>query len=151
LVLVPEGVMKILKWVAIVLGVYASFVVAFEAGYLGTYQPSFADSGIPMLVITTTDQSGESRDRMVARFETDEGLYVSAHHWTRGWYKRARDNPDVRVEIDGVVADYVAVPVEGEEFDRVAARFPLPLVVRFLMGFPPPRDILRLDPTMPAR
>jgi hypothetical protein len=54
----------------------------------------------------------------------------------------------VRVEIDGVVADYIAVAVEGEEFERVAAEHPLPLRFLFLMGFPPPRDILRLDPAM---
>ena len=51
------------------------------------------------------------------------------------------------LEIDGAAADYVAVPVEGEEFERVAAEYPLPLPIRFLMGFPPPREILRLDPT----
>lgn len=142
--------MKVLKWLGVVVAVYVCFVVAFETGYLGMYQPSFESSGIPMLVITTTDDSGESRDRMVARLETDGKLYVSAHHWLRGWYKRARENPNVRVEIDGVVADYIAVPVDGEEFERVAAEHPLPLPVRFLMGFPPPRDILRLDLIAPG-
>ena len=142
--------MKVLKWFGIVAAIYVIFVVAFGAGYLGTYQPSFEDSGIPMLVITTTDDSRESRDRMLARFETDGKLYVSAHHWPRGWYKRARKNPNVRVEIDGVVSDYIAVPVDGEEFERVADAHPLPLMARFLMGFPPPRDILRLDSTTPS-
>jgi len=136
---------KPLKWVGIVVVFYVAFVVAFEAGYLGAYQPSFEDAGIPMLILTTTDESGESRDRMLARFETDGKLYVSAHHWPRGWYKRALRSPEVRVEIDGMVSDYVAVPVEGEEFRRVAAEYPLPFLVRFLMGFPPERDILRLD------
>jgi hypothetical protein len=46
------------------------------------------------------------------------------------------------------VADYIAVVVEGEEFERVAAEHPLPLPILFLMGFPPPRDILRLDPAV---
>ena len=55
-------------------------------------------------------------------------------------------NPDVLVEIDGVESDFVAVPVEGEEFERIAAEYPLPLPIRFLMGFPPQREILRLDP-----
>lgn len=27
----------------------------------------------------------------------------------------------MRIEIDGVIADYLAVPVEGAEFDRVVA------------------------------
>jgi hypothetical protein len=39
-----------------------------------------------------------------------------------------------------------AVTLEGEELDRVAAKHPLRLLTWFLMGFPPPRDMLRLDP-----
>lgn len=139
--------MKVLKWVGVVVGIYAGFVVAFETLYLGWYQPKLERTGIPMLVITTTDDSGVSRARRLARFETDGKLYVSAHHWPRAWHRRAVENPNVRVEIDGAVADYVAVPVEGEEFERVAAEHPVPLPIRFLMGFPPPREILRLDPT----
>jgi uncharacterized pyridoxamine 5'-phosphate oxidase family protein len=99
-----------------------------------------------MIVITTTDDKGESNNTMVARFVTDGKLYVSAHHWTRGWYKAARKNPNVRGEIQGNTEDYIAVPVEGEEFKWVAAEHPLPFQVKFLMGFPPPRQILRLDP-----
>ena len=140
--------MKVLKWVGVLVAVYAGFVVAFETLYLGWYQPKLASTGIPMLVITMTDDSGVSRERRLARLESDGKQYVSAHHWPRGWYSRAVENPNVRVEIDGAVADYVAVPAKGEEFERVAAEHPLPLPVRFLMGFPPPRDILRLDPTM---
>ena len=137
--------MKALKWLGIVAAVYVSFVVVFETGYLGIYQPSFENSGIPMLVLTTTDDAGKSRDRMLARMETDGKLYVSAHHWPRGWYKRALKNPNVRIKIHDMVSDYIAVPVDGKEFERVAKDHPLPLPVRFLMGFPPPREILRLD------
>ena len=99
-----------------------------------------------MIVITTTDDKGESNNTMVARFITEGKLYVSAHHWTRGWYKAALKNTNVRGEIQGNVEDYIAVPVQREEFELVAAGFPLPLSARFLMGFPPPRQILRLDP-----
>ena len=139
--------MKALKWIGIVLGIYVAFVFLFETVYLGWLQPSFADGGIPMLAITTTDASGESDRRMLARLETGGKIYVSAHHWPRGWYHRAVANPEVRVEIDGVEGPYTAVPVAGAEFERVAAEFPLPFPIRFMMGFPPERDILRLDPT----
>ncbi len=139
---------KVLKWVGVIVAVYVAFVVAFETLFLGLYQPKLGSTGIPMLVITTTDDSGVSRERRLARLETDGKVYVSAHHWPRGWYSRAFENPNVRVEIDGAVADYIAVPVDGEEFERVAAEHPLPLPILFLMGFPPPRDILRLDPAM---
>ena len=140
--------MKALKWLGIIAAFYVSFVVVFETVFLGMYQPTLESTGIPMLVITTTDDSGEPLERRLARFETDGKLYVSAHHWTRGWYKRSLKNPNVQVEIDGVTLEYIAVPVEGEEFEQVAAQYPLGVLVRFLMGFPPPRDILRLDPAM---
>ncbi len=139
--------MKALKWIGVAVAVYVGFVVAFETLFLGLYQPKLERTGIPMLVITTTDDSGVSRARRLARFETDGKLYVSAHHWPRAWYSRAIENPNVRVEIDGAVADHIAVPVDGEEFERVAAEHPLRLPIRFVMGFPPPREILRLDPT----
>ena len=154
--------MKGLKWLGIVAAVYVCFVFLFESVFLGMYQPSFEDPegcsnidgqqtlrrecGIPMIVITTTNDDGESTDRMVARFITDGKIYVSAHHWTRGWYKEARKNPNVKGEIQGKVKDYVAVPVEGEEFEKVSYEHPLPLPARILMGFPPKRQILRLDP-----
>ncbi len=140
--------MKVLKWIGAIVAVYVGFVVAFGTLYLGLYQPELKRTGIPMLVITTTDDSGVSRERRLARLESDGKVYVSAHHWARGWYNRALENPNVRVEIDGAVADYIAVPVDGEEFERVAAEHPLPLPILFVMGFPPPRDILRLDPAM---
>ena len=138
--------MKVLKWLGVIFAVYVAFVVAFETLFLGLYQPKLGNTGLPMLVITTTDDSGVSRERRLARFETDGELYVSAHHWPRGWHRRALENPDVSVEIDGVVADYLAVSVEGKEFERVAVEHPLPLRFLFVMGFPPPREILRLDP-----
>ena len=139
--------MKVLKWLGILFGIYVVFVLLFEFVYLGYMQPSFEEAGIPMLDITTTNGSGEARVRRLARFESENGsTYVSAHHWPRGWYHELMVNPRVTVEIDGVATEYTAVAVEGEEFDRIAAEFPLGFVVRFLMGFPPERDIVRLDP-----
>ena len=140
--------MNALKWIGVAIAVYIGFVIAFETLYLGWYQPKLAATGIPMLVITTTDDSGVSDERRLARLETDGKLYVSAHHWPRGWHGRAIENPNVRVEIEGVASDYRAVSVDGEEFERVAVEYPLPFLVRFLMGFPPPREILRLDPAL---
>ena len=49
--------MKVLKWVGVLVAVYVGFVVAFETLFLGLYQPKLERSGIPMLVITTTDDS----------------------------------------------------------------------------------------------
>ena len=76
--------MKVFKWLGIVAVVYVIFVLLFESVFLGMYQPSFEssegcsnadgqktlrrDCGIPMIVITTTDDKGESNNTMVARF-----------------------------------------------------------------------------------
>ncbi|MEM7079649.1 MAG: nitroreductase/quinone reductase family protein [Pseudomonadota bacterium] len=120
-------------------------MLLFDGVYIGLNQAKLEGSGIPMLVITTTDEDGTADSRRLARIESKGKLYVSAHHWWRGWYHRAVANPNVSVEIDGVTATYLAVPVSGAEFDQVAADFPLGVVIRILMGFPPPRDILRLD------
>jgi hypothetical protein len=139
-------VLKALKWLGGTVGFYALFVVIFEAGYLGYAQPSFEDSGIPMLVLTTTSPSGETKDTMLARITVGENIYVSAHHWSRGWHSNAIKNPEVLVTIDGARSARKAVPVEGLEFQNAANALPLNFPVRFLMGFPlAERQILRLD------
>ena len=149
--------MKALRWFGYAGLIYVVLVFLFETLFLGYNQPSFEDEGgcsgfgqdcgIPMIIIKTTDDKGQSTDRMLARFNsTDGGIYVSAHHWPRNWYKEAVKNPNVKGTINGEVRDYLAVPVEGEEFDMVDRGFPLGLPVKIMMGFPPKRQILRLDP-----
>ena len=135
--------MRALKWIGRILGAYVAFVVLFETVLLGALQPDFA--GYPMILLTSTDEMGEAKMRKLAVFKTDEKIYLSAHHWPRGWYQRALSYPDVVAELDGIEARYVAVQVQGEEFERVSQRHPLPLPIMLLMGFPPEREILRLD------
>ena len=139
--------MKIVKWILITVMAYVGLVILVET-WLGVFQPTLARTGFPMLVITTTDPPGGSRDRRLARWETGGGLYVSAHHWPRSWYRQALENPKVQVTIDGVAGDYIAVPVEGEEYAQVVAEWPIPFRMRFVMGFAP-RNVLRLDPQPP--
>src|SRR5258706_16332074 len=131
--------MKILKIVAIVALVYAGIVTAFES-MIGTIQPMPEKT----LVITTFDESGTPHDRVVSRLDSSGKLYVSANHWPRAWYRRALANPDVEATIDGSKGNYRAVPVEGEEGDRVDAEHPHPAWFRFMTGYPP-RKIVRLD------
>jgi F420H(2)-dependent quinone reductase len=138
--------MKIAKWLAIAVGVYLVLVVAFECfvTFMGKRQ---ADHGVrpdeDWVVITTTDASGP-QDTVIAGVEVDGHLYVSANHWPRSWYRRATAHPEVEVTHAGHRGPYKAVPVSGEELVRVAARYHLPWMVRFLSGFPP-RSYLRLD------
>jgi hypothetical protein len=129
-----------LKVAAIVVLAYVAIVAAFES-FIGFLQPA----GGRTLVITTFDAKGAAHDRVVARLESDGRLYVSANHWPRAWYRRALQNPDVQLTVDGEKGDYRAVPVTGAERDRVEREHGHGLAFRILTGFPP-RRFLRLDP-----
>ena len=141
--------MKAAKLVAILLLIYAGIVVAIEGILIGLiggvfgFQPT--EFEFPVLVISTTARDGSSTDRVLGRLESDGQLFVAANHWPRAWYQRALENPKVQVGLDGEKADYLAVPVTGNERDRMLAEHPMPIVARLLFGFPP-RAFLRLDP-----
>ncbi len=132
--------MKAAKIIAISFLVYIGIVVAFES-MLGYFQPA----GQGTLVITTTDEDGNTNDRVLARLESNGQLYVSANHWPRAWYNQALENPQVQATIDGEKAAYLAVPVTDEEHDRVNGEYSHGMVFRIVTGFPP-RYFVRLDP-----
>jgi hypothetical protein len=132
--------MRALKWIVILAIAYVGLVVAFES-MLGYLQPA----GDGTLVITATDDAGDSNGRVVSRLEHDGRLYVAANHWPRAWYENALENPQVTITLDGVEGDYLAVPVRGQEHTEVDAANSLPLMFRFVTGFPP-RYFIRLDP-----
>lgn len=131
--------MKAAKILAIVLAGYVGIVVVFES-LIGFFQPAGGDT----LVISTTDPDGRESDRVLSRLESGGQLYVAANHWPRAWYERALENPDVEVALDGETSVRRAVPITGEEHDRVNSDNSLPFVFRVLTGFPP-RYFLRLD------
>ncbi len=131
--------MKAGKLFAIVLGGYVGIVVAFES-LIGFFQPAGEDT----LVITTTDEDGNTNDRVLARLESSGKLYVAANHWPRAWYNQALKNPDVQIALDGERTARRAVLVTGEEHDRVNSENRHGLAFRLLTGFPP-RYFLRLD------
>lgn len=132
--------MKIAKTIVIVVLVYIGIVVAFES-LIGVFQPA----GEATLVITTTDEDGVTNDRVLSRLESEGQLYVAANHWPRAWYKQALENPKVQIALGEEKGAYLAVPVEGEEHDRVGRDNGVGVIFRLLTGFPP-RYFLRLDP-----
>ncbi len=123
-----------------VLLVYVGLVVAFES-MLGYFQPG----GQETLVITTYNDAGAAHDRVVARLSSNAQLYVAVNHWPRAWYRQARDNAEVQVDLGAGSQDYRAILVDGAEAERVDADHPLGAGFRFLTGFPP-RYFFRLDP-----
>ena len=129
---------------------YAAIVVLFESLIVALGPLELTDIGLPVLVLTTTDEDGDTRNRALARMEIDGQLFVSANHWPRGWYNRALANPNVQVTVDGEKAGYLAVPASEEENERLNVELPMPVVARFLTGFPP-RSFLRLEPRQASR
>ena len=119
---------------------YVGLVVVFET-LLGVLQPDTGDT----IVITTTDAHGVSTDRVLWRDFAGGRHYASANHWPRAWYRNALENPRVRVTMDGTTADYIAVPVDDEEHERVAAEIGNGILFKLMVGFAPQR-FLRLDP-----
>ena len=134
--------MKAVKIVSIVVLVYVGIVVVFES-LIGVLQPASEST----LSITTFDGDGTPHDRVLSRLESNGQLYVAANHWPRAWYTRALENADVEVTLDDSKGkgEYRAVPVAGAEHGQVDNENSLPLVFRFLTGFPP-RYFVRLDP-----
>lgn len=134
-----DRTMKVLKILLTLAIVYVAIVVAFES-LLGYVQPQ--NDGT--LIITTTDAEGNTSDRVLSRLEVDGKTYVAVNHWPRAWYKEALAHPDVQIQYQGATTSYLAVPVAGAEHDSVQSARPVPIFMRFLMGFAP-RYFLRLD------
>lgn len=132
---------KPLKIAGIVLLLYVGLVIVFES-LLGYFQPANQAT----LVITTSNDQGELHERVVARLNSNGQLYVAVNHWPRAWYRQARSNPAVQVDLGAGPMDYRATLIDGAEADRVNADHPLGLGFRFLTGFPP-RYFFRLDPS----
>ena len=132
--------MKAVKIIAILILVYVGIVVTFES-LIGYFQPA----GQSTLVITTTDEDGDTNDRVLARLESNGQIYVAANHWPRAWYRQVLKNPAVQVAFDGEKNNYVAVPASDEEHNRVNGENSHSIVFRLLTGFPP-RYFVRLDP-----
>ncbi len=132
--------MKAVKIVAIAVVAYVGIIVAFES-LIGYFQPADGST----LVITTFDGDGVPHDRVLSRLESNSQLYVAVNHWTRAWYHRLLEKPEVHVTLDGKKGNYRAVPVTGVEHDRIASENNLGVAIRILTGFPP-RYFVRLDP-----
>ena len=131
--------MRAIKILAILLGVYVLVVVVIES-LLGYYQPANQST----LIITTTNAEGVSNDRVLAKIEFNDQIYVAANHWPRAWYSQALTNPNVSATIDEEKNDYIAVPVTDAEHAEVDGANSLGLVFKMLTGFPP-RYFLRLE------
>ena len=138
---------KLAKWgligVAGIFLLYVGSVVYFEAR-LGYMQPQ----GSTSLVLATFASDDERHERVLRLEQIDGNNYIAVNHWPRRWYRYALNNPAVEVKMPGTdgFALYTAVPLEGEELDRISDIYSFGFEFRFRTGFPP-RRFLRLDPS----
>ena len=109
------------KILLIVLVVYIGIVVLFES-WLGYSQPQ----GDGMVTINTTSDEGATSGRVVSLLKSNDNLYIARNHWPKRWYDQALANPEISVESAGMTNNYLAVPVTGDEYNRVDSDNPLP-------------------------
>lgn len=131
--------MKAVKVIIILALIYVGIVATFES-LLGYFQPEAQNT----MVISTFDESWVGSDRVVARIENEGKLYVAVNHWPRAWYNQVLANPVIDITLDGTRTRYVAVQLDGDEYQKVNKSHELGLMFRFLTGFPP-RKLMRLD------
>ena len=82
---------------------------------------------------------------VVANYETDGPALRVGQSLASGLVSSRPVEPRRGAAIDGASGDYRAVPVTGEEHERVDAAHPHSVTFRILTGFPP-RRVVRLDP-----
>ncbi len=136
---------KIRNWSLIsIMGLFVVYVLSivwYEAN-LGYNQPQ----GSTSLVIASFNDNNERHERVLRLQQIDGKNYIAANHWPRAWYKQALNNPDVEVKMPGTntFEPFLAVPLQGEEEERVGEVYNFGFEFRFRTGFPP-RYFLRLD------
>ena len=99
------------------------------------------------IIIATYDEGNERHERVLSLREMDNEKYISANHWPRAWYRQALVNPNVEIKLAGEerFANFLAVPLENAEDERIRERFKPSFRAQLRMGFAP-REYLRLEP-----
>ena len=124
--------MKIKKTIFFIFFGYLGLVFVFET-FLGIMQPRSGDT----MVITSFDASGKARKRVVSRLEQGGQIFVAVNHWPRAWARRIQLNPNVQITYSEITSNYNAVVLKGEDHLQASSNFAVPLLFRFLTGFPP--------------
>ncbi len=132
--------MKIVKVLSVLIAVYIGAIAAM-GGFVAYFQPQMPG----VLMLTTTDEEGKAYNRLLGRFEVDGVRYLAVNSWPRRWYELALANPNVEITVDGQRTQFTAVRIDSIERQHMLEKYPTPLWMKILSGFPP-RQFLRLDP-----
>ena len=102
--------MKIIRIVAIIMGVYVVLGLAID-GAIGYFQPQSETTA----VLRTFDEAGNPQEAVLSLLDDGGTLWVESGHWFRGWYHRLLIKPEVELVRGGEVGAYRAVPVDTPE------------------------------------
>ncbi len=140
--------MRIVRIVAIALGVYVLLCLAFDS-VIGYRQPQFDNTA----VLRSFDANGEAHDTVLGLLDDDGQLWVQSGHWFRGWYRRVLANGEVQLIRDGEPpVSYRAMPLDTPEAVETVTRLMgkgtsnAYWVVRAMLLFAPIKPV-RLDPS----
>ena len=84
--------MKVIRIVAIVLGIYVAVGLVLE-GAIGYSQPQTGSTA----VLRTYDADGQFHDTVLGLLDDGGQLWVESGHWFRGRYHRVVSNPEVEL------------------------------------------------------
>jgi len=105
---------RALRFGALVVAGFVVLVLVLD-GLAGIAQPALDPEGAEG-VLRTTDEHGAVHETRLAVFDDATGaVWVQSGHHFRGWYERAKQNPEVEFVRDGAVHAYLAVPLESPE------------------------------------
>ncbi|MEM1435297.1 MAG: nitroreductase/quinone reductase family protein [Pseudomonadota bacterium] len=124
------------------LGIVGTYLVLFLVAELAVWrlQPPMA-TGITLSIPT---EAGTTLERTVHGHKFEGRLYIASNHWFRKWYHAVLAHPEILVTRNGNTHAYSAVPVTGEERQRLQANYRMG-ALRIVTAFAPSR-FLRLDP-----
>jgi hypothetical protein len=136
--------MKVVRILAIALGVYVLLGLVFDAA-VGYFQPQ----GEGTVVLRTFDPGGTHPHEtvVVLRPASDGTLWVESGHWFRGWYHRLERNPDLVLVRHGEARPYHAVLVD----DPPTVEKLEGLMGKPAMGYYVGRTLLLWAPIKPVR
>ena len=106
----------VLITLSVLVGLYLLLAVGFDLA-VGYLQPQREET----VVLITTDSNGSKYERVLTPRQDESGqLWLVSGQWSRTWYKRAMENPDIELRRGTEVSAYRATP--GDDGDAARLR-----------------------------
>ena len=138
---------KILITLSVLDGLYLILAVGFglTVGYL---QPQREET----VVLITTDSNGTKYERVLTPRQDESGqLWLVSGQWSRSWYRRALEYPEIELRRGSEVSAYRAMPGDDGDVARLRALYtkgmsPTEVFFGRAMFLFAPAKVLKLEP-----